>query len=147
MVMGMQVPGARVVRTSQRDELPQQWLTDDGRRVLRETTKKLVKQNPKPKTLEEAVDKATEIDNPIDNVAQHMIDIGRSWAIAPSRYVLPMSGTTGETNVIPGISGASLPTDMVTNADDGAIVGSEIEHVALFTNPQGGSGRVGIVKV
>ncbi|KAG3085065.1 hypothetical protein PI125_g19350 [Phytophthora idaei] len=36
MVMGMQVPGARVVRTSQRDELPQQWLTDDGRRVLRE---------------------------------------------------------------------------------------------------------------
>ncbi|KAG2823121.1 hypothetical protein PC118_g6842 [Phytophthora cactorum] len=117
------------------------------RDVVDKTTKKLVKQDPKPKTLEEAVDKATEIDDPMDNVAQHMIDIGRSWAIAPSRYVLPMSGTTGETNMIPGISGTSLPTDMVTNADDGAIVGSEIEHVALFTNPQGGSGRVGIVKV
>ncbi|KAG2918653.1 hypothetical protein PC115_g10374 [Phytophthora cactorum] len=36
MVMAMQVPGARVVHTSQRDELPQQWPTDDGRRVLRE---------------------------------------------------------------------------------------------------------------
>ncbi|KAG3194604.1 hypothetical protein PC128_g9222 [Phytophthora cactorum] len=32
MVMAMQVPGARVVHTSQRDELPQQWPTDDGRR-------------------------------------------------------------------------------------------------------------------
>ncbi|KAG3062552.1 hypothetical protein PC121_g12535 [Phytophthora cactorum] len=36
IVMAMQVPGARVVHTSQRDELPQQWPTDDGRRVLRE---------------------------------------------------------------------------------------------------------------
>ncbi|GMF46600.1 unnamed protein product [Phytophthora fragariaefolia] len=45
-------------------------------RCLDETTKKLVKQHPKPRTLEEAVDKATEIDDPMDNVAQGMINIG-----------------------------------------------------------------------
>jgi hypothetical protein len=39
-------------------------------RCLDKTTKKLVKQHPAPRTLEDAVDKATEIDDPMDNVAQ-----------------------------------------------------------------------------
>ncbi|KAE9356739.1 hypothetical protein PR003_g2153 [Phytophthora rubi] len=105
-------------------------------RCLDKTTKKLVKQSPKPRTLEEAVDKATEIDDPMDNVAQGMINIGQAWATAPSRYVIPMSGTTGETNVIHGISGP-LPTEMIDGASSEAMLRSEVEHVALFTNPQG----------
>ncbi|KAE9003624.1 hypothetical protein PR001_g17924 [Phytophthora rubi] len=105
-------------------------------RCLDKITKKLVKQSPKPRTLEEAVDKATEIDDPMDNVAQGMINIGQAWATAPSRYVIPMSGTTGETNVIPGISGP-LPTEMMGGAGGEAMLRSEVEHVALFTNPQG----------
>ncbi|KAE8988717.1 hypothetical protein PR001_g21965 [Phytophthora rubi] len=103
-------------------------------RCLDKTTKKLVKQSPKPRTLEEAVDKATEIDDPMDNVAQGMINIGQAWATAPSRYVIPMSGATGETNVIPGISGP-LPTEMMGGAGGEAMLRSEVEHVALFTNP------------
>ncbi|KAE9338661.1 hypothetical protein PR003_g11396 [Phytophthora rubi] len=38
-------------------------------RSLDRTTRLLVKQRPKPETLEEAVDKATEINDPIDNLA------------------------------------------------------------------------------
>ncbi|KAE9323311.1 hypothetical protein PF008_g17394 [Phytophthora fragariae] len=105
-------------------------------RCLDKTTKKLVKQHPKPRTLEEAVDKATEIDDPMDNVAQGMINIGQAWATTPSRYVIPMSGTMGHTNVIPGISGAGLPAEMVGSGGD-AMMQSEVEQVALFTNPQG----------
>ncbi|KAE9017713.1 hypothetical protein PR002_g13315 [Phytophthora rubi] len=40
------------------------------------TTKKPVKQSPKWRTLEEAADKATELDDPMGNVAQGMINIG-----------------------------------------------------------------------
>ncbi|KAE8883170.1 hypothetical protein PF005_g27265 [Phytophthora fragariae] len=106
-------------------------------RCLYKTTKKLVKQRPKPETLEEAVDKATEIDDPMDNVAQGMMNIGQSWATAPSRYVIPMTGTTGATNVIPGISGTGMSLETIggTSADTGTQ--PEVEHVALFTNPQG----------
>jgi hypothetical protein len=39
-------------------------------RNLVKTTRMLVKQDPVPTTLEQAVDKATSIDDPIDNVAQ-----------------------------------------------------------------------------
>ncbi|KAE8979273.1 hypothetical protein PR001_g24601 [Phytophthora rubi] len=105
-------------------------------RCLDKTTMTLVKQSPKPRTLEEAVDKATEIDDRMDNVAQGMTNIGQAWTTAPSRYVIPMSGTMGETNVIPGISGP-LPTEMMGGAGGEAMLRSEVEHVALFTNPQG----------
>ncbi|KAE9303041.1 hypothetical protein PF008_g22327 [Phytophthora fragariae] len=98
-------------------------------RFLDKTTKKLVQQRPKPKTLEEAVDKATEIDDPMDNVAQGMANIGQPWAVAPSHQLMMMTGMTGPMSVIHGISGTGLPTEMA-NA-------FEASGVALFTNPQG----------
>ncbi|ETL97044.1 hypothetical protein L917_05602 [Phytophthora nicotianae] len=106
-------------------------------RCLDKTTKKLVKQDPKPRTLEEAVDKATEIDDPMDNVAQGMANIGQAWAIAPSRYVIPMDGTTGQTGVIPGISGTGVPTLMPAGGENGTTAAGDVRPVALFTNPQG----------
>ncbi|GMF57913.1 unnamed protein product [Phytophthora fragariaefolia] len=106
-------------------------------RCLDKTAKKLAKQHPKPRTLEEAVDKATEIDDPMGNVAQVMINIGQGWATAPSRYVIPLSGTMGNTNVIPGVSGTGLPSEMLSGAGNEVEVQQELEHVALFTNPQG----------
>lgn len=106
-------------------------------RCLDKTTKKLVRQEPQPRTLEEAVDKAMEIHDPMDNLALGMSNIGQSWATAPSRYVIPMNGTTGATNVIPGICGTGLPLDITGGTDDGVSMRPEIEHVALFTNPQG----------
>ncbi|KAG2978945.1 hypothetical protein PC118_g12019 [Phytophthora cactorum] len=54
-------------------------------RLLAKTTKKLVKLDSKPRTLEEAVDKAADIDDPMGNVAQGMVNIGQLWATAPSR--------------------------------------------------------------
>ncbi|KAE8881667.1 hypothetical protein PF005_g1736 [Phytophthora fragariae] len=103
-------------------------------RCLDKTTKKLVQQRPKPKTMEEAVDKATEIDDPMDNVAQGMANIGQPWAVAPSHQLMMMTGTTGPMSVIPGISGTGLPTEMA-NAFEAS--GGEASGVALFTNPQG----------
>ncbi|ETN03628.1 hypothetical protein PPTG_15603 [Phytophthora nicotianae INRA-310] len=107
-------------------------------RNLDKTTKKLVKQRPKPKTLEEAVDKANEIDDPMDNVAQGMQNIGQPWATAPSPYLVPVDGTTGQTLVIPGIGGSGLPTELKM-ASAGGATAAEAEHgtLALFTNPQG----------
>ncbi|ETP36094.1 hypothetical protein F442_15887 [Phytophthora nicotianae P10297] len=107
-------------------------------RNLDKTTKKLVKQRPKPKTLEEAVDKANEIDDPMDNVAQGMQNIGQPWTTAPSPYLVPVDGTTGQTLVIPGIGGTGLPTELKM-ASAGGATAAEAEHgtLALFTNPQG----------
>ncbi|KAE8963516.1 hypothetical protein PR002_g29265 [Phytophthora rubi] len=102
-------------------------------RCLDKTTKKLVQQRPKPKTLEAAVDKATEIDDPMDNVAQGMANIGQPWAVAPSHHLMTLTGTTGPMSVIPGISGTGLPTEMA----NAYAAGGENSGVALFTNPQG----------
>ncbi|KAE8964448.1 hypothetical protein PF011_g28660 [Phytophthora fragariae] len=109
-------------------------------RCLDKTTRKLVRQAPKPKTLEEAVDKATEIDDPMDNVAQGMLNVGLPWATAPRPYLIPMTGTMGQTMVIPGIGGPGLPTDMTSTTgvqSDTNEVRHDMEHAALFTNPQG----------
>ncbi|GMF48303.1 unnamed protein product [Phytophthora fragariaefolia] len=69
----------------------------------------------------------------MENVAQGMSNIGQPWATAPSRHVVPMEGTMGPTTIIPGISSA-IPTN---RTDGGVATRSEVEHVAMFTNPQG----------
>lgn len=81
-------------------------------RYLDNTPKKLVQQRPKPKTLEESVDKATEIDDHMDNVAQGMAKNGQSWAVAPSHRLMTMTDTTGLMCVIPGISGTGHSMEM-----------------------------------
>ncbi|GMF51160.1 unnamed protein product [Phytophthora fragariaefolia] len=99
-------------------------------RCLEKTTRKLVKQRPRPRTLEEAVDKATDIDDPTENVAQGMINIGEAWATAPSRHVVPMKGTMGPTSIIPGLSSAVTLVD-----GSGSTTQDGVERVAMFTNP------------
>ncbi|GMF53433.1 unnamed protein product [Phytophthora fragariaefolia] len=104
-------------RRSERNRHFSEWaLLAQFYRCLDKTTMKLVKQHPTPRTLEEAVDKATEIDDPMDNVAQGMINISQASASAPSRYVISMSGTMGDTTVIPGISGVAVPTEMISGS-------------------------------
>ncbi|KAE9160915.1 hypothetical protein PF002_g32507 [Phytophthora fragariae] len=70
-------------------------------RNLVKTTRMLVKQDPVPVTLEQAVDKATAIDDPIDNVAQGILNIGQAWATAPNAFTVPMNGTTGNWRLSP----------------------------------------------
>ncbi|KAE9334390.1 hypothetical protein PR003_g13546 [Phytophthora rubi] len=102
-------------------------------RTLDKTTRMLVKQDPVPMTLEQAVDKATAIDDPIDIVAQGMLNIGQAWATAPNAFTAPMSGTTGSVAIVPGVGiGAGLTADTLA-----AQMGAESTEVAFFTNPQG----------
>ncbi|GMF56166.1 unnamed protein product [Phytophthora fragariaefolia] len=51
-----------------RNNVSKQVLLTQFYRCLDKTTRKLVRQELMPKTLEEAVNKGTEIDDPIDNV-------------------------------------------------------------------------------
>ncbi|KAG3118438.1 hypothetical protein PI124_g3542 [Phytophthora idaei] len=89
-------------------------------RSLDKTTKKLVRQWTEPKTLEEAANKANEIDDPMYNVALGMMTIGQPWATAPSPYLVPVDGTTGQTLVIPGIGGTGLSTELMSKSWSGA---------------------------
>ncbi|KAE8993458.1 hypothetical protein PR002_g20229 [Phytophthora rubi] len=90
--------------------------------TLDRTTRLLVKQRPKPETLEEAVDKATEINDPIDNVAQGMENIGQAFVTVPETYVVPANGTTGHMALIPGVGSTDV---------------AEGEKLACFTNSRG----------
>jgi hypothetical protein len=100
-------------------------------RNLDKTTRMLVKQDPVPTTLEQAVDKATAIDDSIDNVAQGMMDIGQAWATAPNAYAVPMSGTMGSVAIVPGVGVGAGPTSESLMAQ----MGTESQEVAFFTNP------------
>ncbi|KAE8889050.1 hypothetical protein PF003_g26817 [Phytophthora fragariae] len=102
-------------------------------RNLDKTTRMLVKQDPVTTTLEQAVDKATAIDDPIDNVAQGMMNIGQAWATAPNAFTVPMNGTMGSVAIVPGVGMGVGPTADTLAAQ----MGAETHEVAFFTNPQG----------
>lgn len=110
------------------NHVSEQTLLGQFYRNLDKTTRMLVKQEPVPTTLEQAVDKATAIDDPIDNVARGMVNIGQSWATAPNAYTVPMDGTTGRVAIIPGIGSA---VDVMATQP-----GAENSEVAYFTNPR-----------
>ncbi|KAG3043029.1 hypothetical protein PC128_g24870 [Phytophthora cactorum] len=112
-----------------RNRVSERVLLEQFYRCLDKTTKKLIQPDPKPRALEEAVDKATEIDDPMDNVALGLVNIGQPW-------VIPMDGTAGQTNVLPGISGAGLAMVLASSTDRGTTAHGG-QTVALFTNPQG----------
>ncbi|KAG2981818.1 hypothetical protein PC120_g24754 [Phytophthora cactorum] len=65
----------------------------------------------------------------MDNVALGLVNIGQPW-------VIPMDGTAGQTNVLPGISGAGLAMVLASSTDRGTTAHGG-QTVALFTNPQG----------
>jgi hypothetical protein len=100
-------------------------------RNLDKTTRMLVKQDPVPTTLEQAVNKATAIDDPIDNVAQGMMNIGQAWVTAPNAFSVTMSGTMGSVAIDPGVGVGSGPTSESLMAQ----MGTESQEVAFFTTP------------
>ncbi|ETO74365.1 hypothetical protein F444_09880 [Phytophthora nicotianae P1976] len=103
-------------------------------RCLDKTTKQLVKQRPVPRTLEEAVDKASEIDDSMDNVAQGMQNIGQSFPTAQNSHVM----TSGHEVLIPGVGRVKLPSVTTQGAAKGEDAdGMDEEQVTLFSNPQG----------
>ncbi|KAK1939279.1 hypothetical protein P3T76_008663 [Phytophthora citrophthora] len=110
-------------------------------RNLDRTTRQLVKQPPAPQTLEEAVDKATELSDPMDNVARGMRAIGQPFPPAPGAQLMQVNGPNGATVLIPGVGGIAIPEGAAVgtteDAHEGQRLQTEEEQLALFTNPQG----------
>ncbi|KAG1696422.1 hypothetical protein DVH05_028636 [Phytophthora capsici] len=107
-------------------------------RNLDKTTRQLVKMEPRPKTLEEAVAKTNRIDDPADNIAQGMRNIGQAFPMAPQTQLATVAGTMGQTVVIPGVGGMSLPaelTEAVVNSTTAEPANKDA--VTVFTNQQG----------
>ncbi|GMF44402.1 unnamed protein product [Phytophthora fragariaefolia] len=104
-------------------------------RCLNLTVRQLVKLW-NPTTLEQAVDYATKIDDTNANAARGMQNIGQPWATAPSPYLIPMKGTTGQTMVIPGVGGTGMPLDAMVTTQM-ATASGDARTISLFTNPQG----------
>lgn len=107
-------------------------------RNLDKTTRQLVRMEPRPRTLEEAVAKTNRIDDPADNIAQGMKNIGQAFPMAPQTQLATVAGTMGQTVVIPGVGGMSLPaelTEAVMNST--AAEPANKDAVTVFTNQQG----------
>ncbi|KAE9179402.1 hypothetical protein PF005_g18667 [Phytophthora fragariae] len=109
-------------------------------RNLDKTTRQLVKQSPTPRAVEEAVDKASDTDDQMDNVVKGMENISQSWATAPNPFPVPMAVTTGQTMVIPGVGNPDLAGYVA--GEGGLMAGSDSAWV-LCTNPRGVFNRCG----
>lgn len=104
-------------------------------RCLDLTVRALIKMRPEPKTLEDAVDKALDVDDRDENVALGLAEIGHPW---PQEHGPQMMHTTedGEdTIVVPGVGSTSLLQGRTANG--GARGDVDGDSVALFTNPRG----------
>ncbi|GMF46675.1 unnamed protein product [Phytophthora fragariaefolia] len=73
------------------------------------------------------------IDDPIDNVARGMVNIGQPWATAPNAYAVPIDGTMGRVAIISGVGTGADPTSDVMPAQ----TGGDSNEISYFTNPQG----------
>ncbi|KAE9244115.1 hypothetical protein PF004_g5812 [Phytophthora fragariae] len=93
-------------------------------RCLDKTTRLLVRDKKRPKTLEEAAELAAKIDDSQDNVAQGVQHIGQPWPTTPNPYGIPVEG---QTMMIPGVGLMKVPAEADT--DEANLVG--------FTNPTG----------
>lgn len=103
-------------------------------RCLDMTVEALVRQRPKPKTLEEAVDKAMKIDRSDANVRRGMMNIGQFWPQAPAPGVAQVAGNTGTAAVLPGVGRAQLGRE---TADAEVSADVDPDGFVAFTNPRG----------
>ncbi|KAK1928917.1 hypothetical protein P3T76_015557 [Phytophthora citrophthora] len=98
-------------------------------RNLPKTTRQLIRES-KPKTLDKAVDKATEVDDPFDNVAQGIKNIGQEWITAQMTYPIAVGAASGHAMVVPGVGvrDSAIEMTLTTPTDP---------DWAIFSNPQG----------
>lgn len=100
-------------------------------RCLDRTVRQLVKQPPVPVTLEEAVEKAVEIDDPMDYLigTQH---------VNQSSHSLQPSGDGSRMVIIPGVGTLAIPTDGTENVTEDAKTTTNTSSApAICTNQQG----------
>lgn len=99
------------------------------------TVRALVKMAPKPKTLEEAVDKALEIDDRDENVALGLADIGHPRSLDDEPRMMHMEDDGEDAVVVPGIGHTGYTSSRVVGRRES---GDGIDDgMALFTNPRG----------
>lgn len=106
-------------------------------RCLNMTVRALVEQRPEPKTLEEAVDKAMQIDKTDANVARAMTTIGQFWPQAPAPGVAQITGNVGTAAVLPGVGSTQLPGLDVTQGGQQTAADVDPDGFVAFTNPRG----------
>lgn len=122
-------------RAAGRNHVSERVLLAQFYRCLDLTVRALIKMPPEPKTLEDAVDKALEVDDRDENVALGLAEIGHPW---PQELAPQMMRTTeyGEDAVVvPGVGSTSLLHGRTPGG--GARGDADGEGVALFTNPRG----------
>lgn len=90
-------------RAADRNRVSERLFLAQYYRNLDKTTRQLAKKEPRPRTLEEAVAKTNRIDDPADNIAQDMKNIGQAFPMAPQTQLATIAGTMGQTVVIPGV--------------------------------------------
>ncbi|ETN04247.1 hypothetical protein PPTG_23657 [Phytophthora nicotianae INRA-310] len=106
-------------------------------RELDKTTRQLIKQAPEPRDLEEAAEKAAEIDDPADNVAHGMQNTEQPFPAA-NLPVVQLESANGQVMVVPGVGRVLVSANTRTSrTKDESDDDSEPEAFALFTNPQG----------
>ncbi|GMF38491.1 unnamed protein product [Phytophthora fragariaefolia] len=71
--------------------------------------------------------------DPIDNVAQGMMNIGQAWATVPNAFAMPMSGTTGSVAIVPGVGVGAGPTSETLAAQ----MGHEVPGGGVLHPPAG----------
>jgi hypothetical protein len=117
-----------------RNDVQERVLLSQFYRGLDKTTRLLVKQNPEPEKLEEAVERAMDIDDPMDELLPRQPGAGQvplaAWTAGATSV-----GNTGERVIsIPGVGSIRVPAAAV---EEGAIAPTDPQGFVLYTNPQG----------
>lgn len=121
-----------------RSHVSERVLLNQFYRCLEMTVRVLVRMDPRPRTLEEAVEKAMDIDHTNANVAQGMTNIGQYWPQAPAPQVIRVAGDAGMAAVLPGVGSTRMPAAAAAApAGHGAMSDVDTEGFAAFTNPRG----------
>ncbi|OWY93052.1 LOW QUALITY PROTEIN: hypothetical protein PHMEG_00037690 [Phytophthora megakarya] len=106
--------GAGLRSAAGRNKVREKVLVAAFLRNLDRTTRSLLLQGPKPKTLEKAIKQATKYEDPYSNVAPGTATVGPPRATAASTsYMMPMMSTTGQTALIPGVGAIDVPDEIV----------------------------------
>ncbi|KAK1941523.1 hypothetical protein P3T76_007389 [Phytophthora citrophthora] len=78
-------------------------------REIDRVTRQLVKQPPVPRTLEQAVRKARDLNDPLETVAPRMQNLGQTDMNGPAAVPIQLTDANQATMVVPGIGGIKLP--------------------------------------
>ncbi|KAK1930172.1 hypothetical protein P3T76_014405 [Phytophthora citrophthora] len=105
-------------------------------RCIDRTLRQLVKQPPRPVTLEEAVEKAIEIDDPMDYAVPTMLGVNQP--AHPDPAVSTIATEEKRMVIIPGVGTLTIPIEKpVETVDENAVMKQVSDAMAVCNNQQG----------